>query len=124
MASVEYAVPLLPLDRLLIDQVETILPSLDVPKAVVTSSDQNGAFQLWEWTIHITNFLHQELDGKTLQEDHDGNRNAAYADVLNSLRHAPDGALAANLFRVDALEEANPSFLTELGNRPARDPAS
>lgn len=120
MASVEYAVPLLPLDRLLIDQVETVLPSLGVQEEAVTS-DRNGAFQLWEWTIRITNYLHQELDGKTLQEDHGGNRNAAYADVLNSLRHAPDGPLVANLFRVDALEEANPSFLAELSNHPARD---
>lgn len=121
MASGEYVIPLLPLDRLLIDQVETVLLSLGVQKEAVTNSNRNGAFQLWEWTIRITEYLRQELDGTTLQEDYGGDRNAAYADILNSLRHSPDGPLAANLFRVDALEEANPSFLAELGNHPARD---
>jgi hypothetical protein len=119
MASVEYVVPLLALDRLVLDRVESILPSFDVPRLIPTSADQCEVFQLWAWTIRITESLHLELDGERLEEDHDGDRNAAYADALDSLRHSD--TLTTGLFRINALEEANPSFLAELGDRPARD---
>ena len=121
MASVEYIVPLLVLDRLVLDRVESILPSLDVPELVPDSADQCDVFQLWAWTICITKYIHLELDGEQLEEFYDGDRNAAYDEVLTSLRRVHNGALAADLFRVNALEEANPSFLAELGDRPAQD---
>ena len=121
VASVEYIVPLLTVDRLVLDRVESIPPSFDVPKLVPNSAGKCDVFQLWAWTTRITEYLHLELDGERLEEDHDGDRNAACADVLNCLRRVHGGTLAANLFRVNALEQANPLFVAELGDRPARD---
>jgi hypothetical protein len=60
------------------------------------------------------------LEGETVEADYNGDRNIAYAHILNALTNV-HGTLSSNLFRVNALEEANPSFLAELGNRPAQE---
>jgi hypothetical protein len=105
MSFVQCVIPLLPLDRLVLDRVESILHSFDILKIFPTSADQCEVFQHWEWTTHITKYLHQELEGESVEADHDDDRNIAYID----------------LFRVNALEKANPSFLVELSNRRAQD---
>lgn len=119
MSFVHYVIPLVALEHQLLDHVESILDSFDIPKPPPQSGDQWDVFQHWEWTTNITKYLHQQLDWETVEAEHDGDRDIAYADILHALsRHQIP---ASDLFRVTALEKANPSFLAELGKRPAQE---
>jgi hypothetical protein len=118
MASIKYVIPLVTLDRAVLDMIGTILPSLDVELAPVQTQPYD-VFQLWIWKHRVAENL-LELDGDSL-EDHGGDRHAVYDEILNSLRRSDNTALAANTFRVNAMEEVNVSFLNELGEASAQE---
>lgn len=120
MAPVEYIIPLLPLDRLVLDSVEGVLTRLNASNPLPILADPPEVFQLWTWTIRITKHLREDLDQETVDRDHDSDLETAYADVLNWLRHS-SRSLAQATFRIDALEDANPSFLVDLGENTVQD---
>ena len=47
MTAIEYIFPLLPLDRMVLDQLESILPSFDLPVFIPASIGKRDLFKLW-----------------------------------------------------------------------------
>ena len=84
MALIEYVSPLLPLARMVLDRLESILSSFHLPVFIPASIDQRDLLKLCGWTAGITEHLHRELNEEQLEDDDDGKRKAAYADIFSS----------------------------------------
>ena len=123
MNAVEFVVPLLPIDRFALDRVKTACPELAQPAASSISAAECNVFQFWIWTHSITEYLHGFLNQGRVVYDYDGDLSIAYASALDHLGclHDSDMALSTSLFRVHTFKDANPLFLSDLGDRSSGD---
>ena len=113
---IEYLVPLSKFERLLIDELRSLLNEDDFDDKHNLQMSPEEAFGKWKWADRIKRAIEGEFDLKNMRSEHDGDRSKAYTGLLHYLKV---GRLTdENVARINEIDIINPDFIFRLGEQP------